>query len=187
MKTYNLFLVALFAITLLSCSDDDDGGSDIINEEEVITTLNLSLTPTGGTAIVFSSRDLDADGPDQPVITVSDLAANTTYEGVIEVLNETESPAEDITEEVATEDDEHQFFFQTVGNVSITTEYSDMDDDDNPIGINFTLTTGDASTGNLVITLRHLLDKFADGVSDGEITNAGGDTDIEVDFPITIQ
>jgi len=135
----------------------------------------------------LSNRDLDADGPNPPVITSPELMANTTYQGSIELLNETESPAEDITEEVAEEDDEHQFFFQVIGNADIMVTYTDMDDDGNPIGINFTLTTGAASTGSLTIVLRHLLDKNAANVSDGDITNAGGDTDIEVTFPIVIQ
>ena len=74
-----------------------------------------------------------------------------------------------------------------VGNANVTTAYTDMDDDGNPLGVSFTLTTGDASTGNLTIVLRHLLDKNAAGVSDGDITNAGGDTDIEVTFPVVIQ
>ncbi len=182
-----IILFALFSV-VLSCSDDDESGPIIINEEEVITTLNLTLTPVGGgMPVVLSSRDLDADGPNPPVVTVENLTANTTYQGVLEVLNETESPAEDITEEVAEEDEDHQFFFQVIGNATVTVSYSDTDADNNPVGIQVNLTTGDASTGDMVVTLRHLLDKFGTGVSDGDITNAGGDTDVEVTFPITVQ
>jgi len=183
----SLFFLTLTVI-VFSCSSDDDGTPEIINEEEVITTLNLTLTPQGGgTVVTFSSRDLDADGPNPPLIIAENLAANTIYNGTVEVLNETESPAEDITEEVAEEDDEHQFFFQVTGNASVTTNYTDTDDDGNPIGIQFTLATGMASTGNMVVTLRHLLDKFATGVANGDIANAGGDTDVEVTFPVTVQ
>ena len=190
MKTIKfLTLITSISVFLFSCSSDDDGTPpEPVNEEEVITTLSLTLTPQGGgTAITFTSQDLDADGPNPPNVNVENLAPNTMYMGVVEVLNETETPAEDITEEVAEEDDEHQFFFQVIGGANITTTYTDADDDGNPIGINFTLMTGDASTGNMVVTLRHLLDKFGAGVSDGNITNAGGDTDVEVTFPITIQ
>ncbi|HBK71516.1 MAG TPA: type 1 periplasmic binding fold superfamily protein, partial [Flavobacteriaceae bacterium] len=35
--------------------------------------------------------------------------------------------------------------------------------------------------------LRHEPNKSASGVSDGDITNAGGETDIEVIFNITVQ
>jgi len=184
------FVFLLAAISMvLSCSDDDDSTPpDIVNEEEVITTLNLTLTPVGGgTPVVLSSRDLDGDGPNAPVVMVGDLMANTAYQGSVEVLNELENPAEDITEEVAEEDEDHQFFFQVTGNATVTTAYADTDADNNPIGIMLTLNTGDASMGSMVVTLRHLLDKNGTGVSDGDITNAGGDTDVEVTFPITIQ
>ncbi|AXT19957.1 type 1 periplasmic binding fold superfamily protein [Flavobacteriaceae bacterium AU392] len=187
MKTIKFISLIAILIISQSCSNDDDAPI-IINEEEVITTLTLTLTPQGGgTDIILSSRDIDGDGPNAPVITGGTLAANTTYTGVVEALNELEDPAEDITEEVAEEDDEHQFFFEAISGVTITTNYSDQDGDGNPLGINFTLTTGAASTGTLRVTLRHLLNKFAAGVSDGDITNAGGDTDIETDYPITVQ
>jgi len=183
-----IFLLAAISI-VFSCSDDDDETPVIINEEEEITTLSLTLTPMGGgTTVVLSSQDLDGeDGPNAPVIMVENLAANTSYQGVIEVLNEMESPAEDITEEVAEEDEDHQFFFQLTGGAAVTVTYDDADSDNNPLGIMTTLTTGDAGTGNMVVTLRHLLDKNAAGVAEGDITNAGGDTDIEVTFPITIE
>ena len=50
-----------------------------------------------------------------------------------------------------------------------------------------TLTTGEAGTGTLSIILRHEPAKDASGVSDGQIANAGGETDIEVSFNITIE
>ena len=43
-----------------------------------------------------------------------------------------------------------------------------------------------STTGNLTIILRHDLDKNGAGVSSGNIANAGGETDIEVVFPIQV-
>ena len=114
------------------------------------------------------------------------LAANTTYNGVMEVLNETESPAEDITEEVLEEALEHQFFF-TPSNSIATFAYSDADSEGNPIGIKFTLTTSDRGTGNINITLIHEPEKTEPGVSSGDITIAGGEADIEATFSVTVQ
>jgi hypothetical protein len=120
-------------------------------------------------------------------VTVSgSLAANTTYNGVMEVLNETESPAEDITEEVLEEALEHQFFF-TPSNSIATFAYSDADSEGNPIGIKFTLTTSDGGTGNINITLIHEPEKTEPDVSSGDITNAGGEADIEATFSVTVQ
>jgi len=185
MKIKTIATSIFISLLIISCSDDDDV-PEIVNEEEVITTLNLTLTPAdGGATVELSSRDLDGDGPNPPEITVENLTANTVYNAVVEVLNEIEG--EDITEEVAEEDDEHQFFYQAVGDVSFTLEYNDADDDNNPLGIATTITTGAPGSGNMVVVLRHLLDKFAEGVADGDITNAGGDTDVEVSFPIVIE
>jgi hypothetical protein len=176
-------VLGLLAAGLLtvSCSNDDDD-PEVINDEEVITTMNVTLTAASGN-ITLQSQDLDGDGPNAPVIDISgNLAANTTYSGSIELLNETESPAEDITEEVAEEDDEHQFFFLASGAVT-GTDYADADGDGNPLGILFTLTTGDAGNGTLQITLRHEPKK----PNDGSLSDAGGETDIAQTFNVVIQ
>lgn len=178
----SIFALTLIAISFSACSSDD--APTPVNEEEVITTLTATLSADGVTTVTLTSRDLDGDGPDAPVITVSeDLAANTMYTGSLDLLNETESPAESITEEIEEEDDEHQFFFSSS---LVSTSYTDMDGDGNPVGLEFTLTTTDAGTGNITITLRHEPTKDASGVSDGDIANAGGETDISVTFPITV-
>lgn len=182
----NLSLALLTTIVFTACSDDDNPTP--VNEEEVITTLTATLTPVGGgTVITLQTRDLDGDGPNAPVVTVSgDLAANTTYNGSLELLNETETPAESINEEIEEEDDEHQFFFQATNNIA-TFNYSDVDGDGNPVGLEFELITTAAGTGDVTITLRHEPNKDAAGVSDGDITNAGGETDIQAVFSVTVQ
>jgi hypothetical protein len=43
------------------------------------------------------------------------------------------------------------------------------------------------ASGNLTITLIHEPDKFAEGVSGGNIENAGGSTDAEVVFPVIVE
>ncbi|WP_353778290.1 type 1 periplasmic binding fold superfamily protein [Winogradskyella sp. 3972H.M.0a.05] len=186
MKTFKLIFGLFLIIGLHSCSNDDDNPPPV-NEEEVITTMTITLTPQGGgTAITMRTQDLDGDGPNAPVVTVSGaLATNTVYNGSIELLNELENPAEDITEEVEEEDDEHQFFFSLTG-TNATTMYADMDGDGNPVGLAFTLTTTDAGANSITVTLRHEPAKDAAGVSDGDITNAGGETDIEETFNFVV-
>lgn len=184
MKKVN-FLTTVFFTTLLfvSCSDDDDT-PDMVNEEEVITTLTATLTPDGGgTAITIQTRDLDGDGPNAPEVTVSgDLMAGVTYNGSLVLLNETESPAENITNEVEEEDLEHQFFFTVGGGLDVTTAYANFDSDGNPLGTEFTLTAGAASSGTLTFTLRHEPTKPNTGLGD-----AGGETDIAATFNVTVQ
>lgn len=173
-----------FALILLSssCGKDDPV---IPNEEELITTVNLSISGIDGITL-FSFQDLDGDGGVAPIIRTTALEANKIYNVTLEFLNEQESPAEDITQEVIEEGEEHQVFYSTsVAGMTIT--YDDEDDSGKPIGINAIIETGDSGSGQLTVTLRHEPSKDAVGVSDGDITNAGGETDIEVTFNIDVE
>jgi hypothetical protein len=181
----NLKLIALLVIPVIfstSCSNDDAP----VNEEEVITTVTTTLVG-GGQTITLTSRDLDGDGPNAPVVTISgNLVAGTTYTGSTRFLNELESPAEDITVEVEEEGADHQVFYQLPSTIGTVT-YTDTDTNGKPIGLNFTLVAGTSgSTGTLTVTLRHLPNKTASGVSGGDITNAGGNTDAAVNFSVAI-
>ena len=155
----------------------------VINEEEVITTLNVTLIPVGGgTTVTLQTQDLDGDGPNAPVITVSDdLENGKVYNGTIELLNETVNPAEDITEEVEGESDEHQFFYTIGTGLDVSTTYENFDTNGENLGTEFTLTTNTVSSGILTFTLRHEPTKPNTG-----LTDAGGETDISATFDIVI-
>lgn len=177
----SMLILCFLAVGFVSCSNDDDNPAPI-DEEEVITTMNVRLTASGS-PVTLRSQDLDGDGPNPPEITVSgNLVANTTYNGSIELLNETETPAEDITAEVEEEDEEHQFFFTATGAIT-SVDYDDEDGDGNPVGLSFTLTTGDAGSGTLQITLRHEPKK----PNDGTLADAGGETDIAQTFTLVVE
>ena len=179
-----IFKYALLASTLIfaSCSDDDDNTPDPVNEEEVITTMTITLD-SGSDQVELQFQDLDGDGPDPATVTVSGpLNANTVYDGSIILLNETEMPAENITEEVEEEDDEHQFFYTVGSGLAAQTEYTNFDGDGNPLGTTFILTTGAASSDSLTFTLRHEPNKPNSGLED-----AGGSTDIEVSFDLVVE
>jgi len=185
MKRFFFFpLILSFSLFFMNCEKDDP---EVVNQEEVITTLDYTLVPTGGgTTVTLSFEDLDGDGGAAPTITAGTLAANTTYTGTLTLLNESASPVDNITEEVEGEGVDHQFFFQsTVDGISVS--YNDQDDNGNPVGLSTTLTTGAAASGTMTITLRHEPDKTATGVSSGDISNAGGETDIEVTFTVAVQ
>ena len=186
MKSNFLFIALLITASLFFTACEKDDPEPIV-EPELITTLKYNLTPvSGGTTITLNFQDLDGDGGNAPTITGGTLAANEIYTGTIELLNEAESPVENITEEIEEEDEEHQFFFQSnISNLAIA--YTDEDADGNPVGLNSTLTTGAAAAGSITIILRHEPNKSASGVSDGDVTNAGGETDIEVTFSVDVQ
>ena len=183
MKTMKISaFYALLTLAMLGCSDDDTT-PEIINEDELITTVILTLTPDSGDQVVLTTIDLDGDGPDEPVTTVSgSFSENTEYQGAVRFLNENETPAEEITDEVLEEADEHQVFYTISDGLNITTTYVDFDDNDNPLGVQITLSTGAASEGSLTVTLRHEPVKPNDGLE-----SAGGETDISTSFDVSIQ
>ena len=180
MKTSAFY--ALLTLAMLGCSDDDTT-PEIINEDELITTVILTLTPDSGDQVVLTTIDLDGDGPDEPVTTVvGSFSENTQYQGAVQFLNETEDPAEDITQEVIEEADEHQVFYTISEGLNIQTTYEDQDSQGNPLGVQITLSTGAASEGSLTVTLRHEPVKPNDGLE-----SAGGETDISTSFDVSIQ
>ena len=182
MKNYfKLVSITLFTLLFVACSSDDDAAPEPVNEEEVITTMIVTLN--GPDQVVLTYQDLDGDGPGAETLTVSGpLSANTTYDGSIRLLNESEEEVEEVTEEIEEEDDEHQFFYTIGTGLDVTTEYEDMDENGNPVGLSFTLTTGAASSGSLTFTLRHEPMKPNTGLDD-----AGGSTDIEKSFDLVVQ
>lgn len=184
MKNYALYsFILLTGLLFTACSDDDTPPAPV-DEEEVITTLNVTLTSNTGQTITLNSQDLDGDGPNDPTISVSaPLSVATTYSGVIELFNETVSPAEPVHEEVAEESAEHQFFYTQGGNINVTTNYGDFDGNGNPLGLSFSLSTTSAGQGTMTFTLRHEPLK----PNDGTLSGAGGETDLSVTFPITIE
>lgn len=184
-KLKNLFPILSLLLLFTACEDDEPV---LENEEEVITTATLTLFPVGGTdTMVLSFEDLDGDGGQAPIISGATLSANTEYTGVLSLFNASVDPPENIGIEVQEEGEEHQIFYLSEGGLEATVAYTDEDDKGRPIGLETTLTTGAASTGTLRVILRHEPSKDASGVEGGDISNAGGETDIEVDFPVTVQ
>jgi hypothetical protein len=159
-----------------------------VNEEELITTLILTFTDATSPDNVYEMRfiDLDGGGGNAPVITGDTLPADRTFNLAVRALDESGSTPEEITTEILAEDEEHQFFFQVTG-ANLTITYGDQDSNGFPIGLSNTATTGTAGSGSVLVTLRHEPLKAAAGVAAGDISAAGGDTDIAATIPVVIQ
>ena len=182
MKTlHSIKLIALLfisSILLSSCSDNHED-DDHDHEEELITTVTYTLS-NGADIVTLKFQDLTGGSIEDATYDVSGpLTANTTYTGSVQLLNETESPAEDITEEVKDEADEHEFFYTSSG---LTITKTDVDGNGFPLGVETSLITAGAGSGTLTIVLKHEPTKPNDGSS----SSAGGSTDVEVTFNVTI-
>jgi hypothetical protein len=190
-KQFKFYALALFAaLTFSSCSNDDDNTAPV-NEEELITTVTAIYTPVGGgTAITLKYKDLDGDGANAPVITVSgNFEQNKTYNGAVTFKNEAANPTEDITPEIIEEGVDHQLFYQKTGTLNAftyATATNNFDSNGKPIGLQSIFVTTGTASGILKITLRHEAIKSAANVAAGEITNAAGSTDAEVSFSISV-
>lgn len=185
-----LSILFLSALVFTACSNDDD--PEVVNEEELITTVTATFVPDGGgNTIELKSQDLDGDGGNAPVVTVSgNFQQNKIYRGSVTFKNEFVNPAEDITVEIAEEGDEHQIFYVKTGTLNTLTygaAASNLDVNGLPIGLQSVFTTTGVATGTLTIVLRHEPNKNAAGVSTGDITNAGGSTDASVTFNIIVE
>ena len=174
-----LKLTALVVLIVLSSCKKDALPP---NEEELITTVVIELTDNQGVKSTFSFKDLDGEGgnaPSQfdPIV----LGLNKTYSGKVKFLNESVSPAEDITVEISAEAVDHQVYFTPAG-VPITPSNLNLDSKGLPLGITSTWQTGAAAKGTLTITLKHKPGTKAAGdpVSKGE-------TDVEVAFGVRIK
>jgi hypothetical protein len=186
MKKLQFIALALFTATLFS-SCSDDGHDHGTNEEELITTVITTLT-SGNQTITLTSKDLDGNGPNAPVVTTSgDLTVNTNYTGSIQFLNESVSPSIDITKEIKEEGLEHQIFYQAAASIGAFT-YTDADTKGKPIGLAFTLrTAASPTTGTITVVLKHEPNKSASGVAGGSMTNAGGSTDASVTYNVVLK
>nr|WP_315158769.1 type 1 periplasmic binding fold superfamily protein [uncultured Flavobacterium sp.] len=180
----------LSSVLLGACHADDP--IEPVNEVEFITTVRLVFTPeNGGKNVVLEFKDLDGEGANAPVITVSSSFEKAkTYSGAITFKNELITPAIDITREIVQEALEHQMFYQTTGSLNpltYATTQSNFDAKGKPLGLQSVFRTTGAATGILRVTLKHGPNKSAPNVANGSITNAGGATDAQVDFNITVE
>ena len=201
MKNLRINVLAILAIiTISSCSKDDEVVPVVppaVNEEEVITTVTTVFTEAGGTnTVTLKSKDLDGDGPGAPVITTTGtFALNKTYNGVVSVLNESVTPAANISTEILAEALDHQFFYQKTGTLPafvytpLVDAADNYDSNGKPLGYKTRFVTGaTAATGTLTVTLRHLGNKSAPNVANGDITSATGATDFAITYTgLTIQ
>lgn len=183
MKTNSkLSIIAIMACTFAISSCKKEKELPKVVENELITTIKLQFTNTTDAADVktFTWKDIDGQGGNPPVIDEIKLAPNKTYKmEVVKILNETSTPAEDITEEIAEEDYEHLLVYKPLPIGALTVTITDKDKNNLPVGLKADVRTGSAATGTLQVILRHQV-----GVKNG--TEAPGSTDFDITFNVKI-
>ncbi|WP_179007874.1 type 1 periplasmic binding fold superfamily protein [Winogradskyella forsetii] len=185
MKTSKFFISALFCLTLMtSCSSDDDNPIPI-NPEELITDVTLTFTNTANSAdtvVLYSDAPDGQDGASSESVTGS-FTSGATYALTLEILNTSETPADDVlNDDIIPEADEHFITYAVNGlNLTMTRDANDIDGPNgSKLGVNTTWSVGAASTGNLQIVLTHEPTSTDD--SDGFGTVTGGSEDLIITF-----
>jgi len=197
----NLLLLSLLSLVVFTSCEEDNVVPDEEHEEEIITDIKLVFTPTntlsGLASVEATAQDPDGEGVQElQVLGSIDLAVNASYTLTYEIMNNEESPGEDIGEEISEEADEHQIFYSftdgaftsptgngNIDNASDPVNYNDSDSNGNPIGLSTAWTTGSSlSSGSFTVRLQHQPD-----VKTSTSTANTGDTDFELTFVLNIQ
>jgi len=158
------------------------------NDNEVITTMKLTFVPVGGgSSQTFQFRDADGPGGAAPTQDQIILAPSKTYNVTIQLLNETVSPADDITLEVEAESDAHRFYYAPTAGSNITISGLNNDPNGVPVGISSVWTTRGVATGKVTVTLRHFPGTPPGKETSDPVDSPKSTTDIEVVFDSKIQ
>lgn len=196
MKINNNIILSIFFVSLAVFSCKDNEIPEPENEEEIITDITLTFTPqAGGDVITAAAQDSDGEGPEELEVTANiALAPNTHYILTLNLENSIEN--ESITDEIMQEDDEHMFFFGWTsglfsdptgdGNIGENNRgnpvnYTDEDDNGNPVGLETTWTTGASGTGTFRVMLKHQPD-----IKTATSTSIDGETDLDITWGITV-
>ena len=200
MKKAKLSFFLLFSVTSMiafsSCKSEDPKEE---NEGEVITDVTLRFTevdPVAGLGTPFEVKASDPQGLESgstPTIGTINLTKGKTYRLEVSLFNGIAN--EDITEEIEEEKEEHQFYFlgtAFVGSPVALYTYTDEDSNGNPVGLSGTIAVSPTPGFNNAafrLILRHDLDKNFPGANNPHwqnFTQAGGETDLDITFPLVV-
>lgn len=184
MKKNKLLILTISTVFILhACKKDSDLPKlpKPVNEPEVITSLVLTFTDSANTSDIRTAKfiDNDGDGGNQPTtFDTIKLKSNTTYFTSLDLFNGILN--EEITPEIVEEANDHIFIFKSTGvNVTISITDRDQNTPALPIGLKSKWYTGNNSTGEVKIILKH-----QPGIKDG--SEAPGDTDVDLNFQTRI-
>ena len=150
-------------------------------QQELITTIRLNVTNSSGFNKSFNYKVLNGFNSSEPGIKLVEdveLLPATEYNVEVTVLNEADTPAQNITDEIISENTEHLFLHQSLPETGAgSIAFSDGNKDDNGAPFNRTVkfTTGAAGDGTLIVTLKHQPTNKNANTPD----EAGGETDAQ--------
>ena len=181
-----IFSLCLVLFLFSSCKETDPVKPPV-NEHDYATDVIITLLNQSNPQDTIISTWSDLDGPGGNSPTISDtlrLAKGKKYNGSITLYNKSKNPIENITNEIIELADEHQFFYTPSSTInSLIVSILDKDSKNLPIGLLFTIDSpiSNQGIGLLNVVLSHYDDSPKDGF------NRSAETDIEIDFPISLR
>ncbi|MES2180147.1 MAG: hypothetical protein V4550_19985 [Gemmatimonadota bacterium] len=190
-STLTGFLVSGLVL-LGACGDDPTAPIEGGGDPENIARVTVTLTPVGGGTAVTSVR-VDPDGTSLPKpvnVAVGTLALTKgkTYNGTIELLNDLDpKDIVDISDEVQKEANFHRFFYTlTCSGVNVPVSSLDLDTQvpGQPLGLKFQVVVDGTAASSTNCSLHVELHHFESAKGNG--LGSTFDTDLSLDFPVTI-
>jgi hypothetical protein len=181
-----ILIIAIVWLGIIGCRKEP---RTPVNENELITTLKITFTDSAdpGQIYTFQFQDLDGEGGAPASVDSVFLPKGVVFNAELLLLDERNYPPDTTNIEIEEENTLHQFFYQSFPEMISGFVYKNFDDDGMPLGLQFRCQTpGNAGAGTLRIILIHEGNKDGTGVSNNDATNAGGSTDMQVDFPVRI-
>ncbi len=181
------FVLSLFTATALfwaSCNKEEKVVSPPAPGNEFLTTVKLVAKNIADTTDVVTAKwvDLNPNGgsPDLSQATLN-LRKNAVYNVSVSFLDETKTPAEDITTEVRDRANYHLVCYGIYAGLNLTVVRTDKDTNvpTLELGLTTDFTTGAVSSGNLEVSLHH-----QPNVKNGDCDR--GSTDADVNFTVNI-
>ena len=181
-RLYFAFLLMGSLLTFASCKDDNEPAPE--DEQEVITSVTISLTPTGKGQDTEATISTLSGSPVQNAPLT--LRPGTEYTAVVTFSDESKTPVADLTAEIRNERDEHLLVYTFTpdagSNATVTVNITDMDQNNRPVGLEPTITTGPGTgNGKMRVVLKHQ----PGGLKTGTNTTAG-ETDVDVSFNVIV-
>jgi len=155
------------------------------NDHEVVTTIELTLIQNQPPRDTIFVRWQDKDGPGGNAPDIVDtmwLDSGRTYYTTIRVLNASVTPTENMTETIASEEINHQFFYAFDPTTLGATRYLDKDGRDLPVGLSIDISALAPGNGMLTVELSHYPD-----FNDKDGVQKSTDTDISIQIPVIVR
>ncbi|MCX6140552.1 MAG: hypothetical protein NTX15_06970 [Candidatus Kapabacteria bacterium] len=180
-----LSTVSLASLLLAGCTETNPTPPDPV-DHDIVTTVTIVLRPTGVLidSLVAVWEDIDGVGGKNPNrIDTLTLSAGVVYSGTIRIENRSVTPAIDITSEVATQKDNHQFFYEITNSLG-TVVVLDKDSRNMPVGLQYSVSATTAATavfGKFKMFLSHF-----EKATDKNGTTPSTETDVSIELPIVV-